>query len=89
MKKTRKVLSIVTVVVLVLYFSSMAVLYGNMKDTVKANIYDEASTSAEEFNNNSYEDLENFVKQLPRVVILDNIMDKTELENKLRTEFEK
>ena len=34
-------------------------------------------------------DLENFVKQLPRVVILDNIMDKTELENKLRTEFEK
>jgi hypothetical protein len=61
MKKTRKVLSIVTVVVLVLYFSSMAVLYGNMKDTVKANIYDEASTSAEEFNNNSYENLENFV----------------------------
>ena len=43
MKKTRKVLSIVTVVVLVLYFSSMAVLYGNMKDTVKANIYDEAT----------------------------------------------
>ena len=34
-------------------------------------------------------DLENFVKQLPRVVILDNIMDKTELENKLRREFEK
>ena len=34
-------------------------------------------------------DLESFVKQLPRVVILDNIMDKTELENKLRTEFEK
>ena len=61
MKKTRKVLSIVTVVVLVLYFSSMAVLYGNMKDTVKANIYDEASTSAEEFNNNSYKDLETFV----------------------------
>ena len=61
MKKTRKVLSIVTVVVLVLYFSSMAVLYGNMKDTVKANIYDEASTLAEEFNNNSYENLEHFV----------------------------
>ena len=60
MKKTRKVLSIVTVVVLVLYFSSMAVLYGNMKDTVKANIYDEASTLAEEFNNNSYNDLETF-----------------------------
>ena len=60
MKKTRKVLSIVTVVVLVLYFSSMAVLYGNMKDTVKANIYDEASTLAEEFNNNSYKDLETF-----------------------------
>ena len=40
MKKTRKVLSIVTVVVLVLYFSSMSVLYGNMKDTIKANIYD-------------------------------------------------
>ena len=39
----------------------MAVLYGNMKDTVKANIYDEASTLAEEFNNNSYENLENFV----------------------------
>ena len=61
MKKTRKVLSIVTVVVLVLYFSSMTVLYGNMKDTVKANIYDEASTLAEEFNNNSYENLEHFV----------------------------
>lgn len=61
MKKTRKVLSIVTVVVLVLYFSSMAVLYGNMKDTVKANIYDEASTLAEKFNNNSYNDLETFV----------------------------
>lgn len=34
-------------------------------------------------------DLENFVKELPRVVILDNIMDKAELENKLRAEFEK
>ena len=34
-------------------------------------------------------DLENYVKQLPRVVILDKLMDKTELENKLRTEFEK
>lgn len=64
MKKTRKVLSIVTVVVLVLYFSSMAVLYGNMKDTVKASIYDEANTLAEEFNDFSYQNLENFVSAM-------------------------
>ena len=41
-----------------------------------------------------FEGIKSFTKdftaqQLPRVVILDNIMDKTELENKLRTEFEK
>lgn len=34
-------------------------------------------------------DLENFVKELPRVVILENIMDKEELEEKLKVEFEK
>lgn len=34
-------------------------------------------------------DLENFVKELPRVVILENIMDKEELEEKLKAEFEK
>jgi len=34
-------------------------------------------------------DLGNFVKQLPRVIILDNIMDKNELEQKLRAEFGK
>ena len=34
-------------------------------------------------------DLANFVKELPRVIILDNIMDKAELETKLKTEIEK
>lgn len=34
-------------------------------------------------------DLANFVKELPRVIILDNIMDKTELETKLKAEIEK
>lgn len=34
-------------------------------------------------------DLENFVKELPRVIVLDNIMDKEELETKLKAEFEK
>ncbi|MEE1312151.1 MAG: PTS sugar transporter subunit IIB [Lachnospiraceae bacterium] len=34
-------------------------------------------------------DLSNFVKQLPRVIILDNIMDKAELEAKLKEELDK
>ena len=34
-------------------------------------------------------DLANFVKELPRVIILDNIMDKAELETKLKAEIEK
>jgi PTS system ascorbate-specific IIB component len=34
-------------------------------------------------------DLSNFVQKLPRVIILDNIMDKKELEEKLKAEFEK
>lgn len=34
-------------------------------------------------------DLANFVKNLPRVIVLENIMDKTELETKLTAEFEK
>ncbi len=61
MKKTRKVLSIVTAVVLVLYLSSMAVLYGNMKNTVKASISDEAYTLVEDFNSNPYKNLDHFV----------------------------
>lgn len=61
MKKTRKVLSIVTAVVLVLYFSSMAVLYGNMRQTVKSYISDEAYTLVQDFNSNSYKSLNHFV----------------------------
>ena len=61
MKKTKKVLSIVTAVVLVLYFSSMAVLYGNMKNTVKGSISDEAYTLVQDFNSNSYKSLDHFV----------------------------
>ena len=34
-------------------------------------------------------ELANFVKELPRVIILDNIMDKAELETKLKAEIEK
>jgi PTS system ascorbate-specific IIB component len=34
-------------------------------------------------------DLANFVKELPRVIVLDNIMDKAELEEKLKAELEK
>ena len=34
-------------------------------------------------------DLANFVKELPRVIILDTIMDKAELETKLKAEIEK
>lgn len=34
-------------------------------------------------------DLAEFVKELPRVIVLDNIMDKAELETKLKQEFEK
>lgn len=60
MKKTKKVLSIVTAVVLILYLSSMAVLYGNMKNTVKASIIDEAATFIQEFDYNSYQNLEHF-----------------------------
>jgi PTS system ascorbate-specific IIB component len=34
-------------------------------------------------------DLANFVKHLPKVIVLDNIMDKAELEAKLKAEFGK
>ncbi len=61
MKKTRKVLSIVTVVVLVLYLSSIAVLYGNMKNTVEANICDTAITFNQEINSDTYPNLDHFV----------------------------
>ncbi|MDD3185016.1 MAG: PTS sugar transporter subunit IIB [Anaerostipes sp.] len=33
-------------------------------------------------------DLEEFVKSLPEVIVLDNIMDKAELEEKLKTKFQ-
>ena len=34
-------------------------------------------------------DLANFVKHLPKVIVLDNIMDKAKLEAKLKAEFGK
>ena len=67
--------------------SSMLVRMNVEKTLQKIGVSDAAEGAADLFVVGK--DLENFVKQLPRVVILDNIMDKTELENKLRTEFEK
>ncbi len=61
MKKTKKVLSIVTAVVLVLYFSSMAVLYYNMRQTVKGSISSVVSTYVDEAIGYTCKNLDHFV----------------------------
>ena len=51
-------------------------------DVTHSSVSDATETAADLFVVGK--DLENFVSSLPRVIILDNIMDKAELETKLK-----